>query len=127
MQQLFKFKKFDSISIVFSFFILFIIILFIYIIQINKHIERYAIYNNTINDLMSINKDFDNLLLQKGNFINYDNINQSIIEFDENIKTLNSNTAHSELSIEYTNLLQEVITHYKVKLDAIEYFKSENS
>lgn len=127
MKNIFNFKKYDSISIVLLFFTLFIIILFVYIIQINRHIKSFSSYNNSVNQLKNINKDFDNLLLQKGNFINYDIINQRILDFEENLKFLTSDDASHKTIPKYKILLDNVTKYYKLKLDYIEYFKSENA
>jgi len=127
MKAIFNLKKLDSISLVLLFFSFFILMLFVFIIQINRHTESFSSYNDAVNQLKDINKDFDNLLLQKGNFINYDIINQSIMDFDENLKFLRSNNASHETIEEYQILLDDIVKHYKVKIDYIEYFKSENA
>jgi len=127
MQKKFNFNNIDAISMVLVFFIVFIGLLFIYIVQINKHIENFSTYNNTVHELKNINKDFNNLLLQKGNFVNYDDINQRISKFDQKIDFLNSNISLLKFSSEYESLLQDIIKLYTVKLDTIEHFKSENA
>ena len=71
-----KFKNIDAITMLLSFFILVIIILSLYIINTNKHIEEFSNYDDAVHHLKSINKDFDNLLLQKGKFLNYDIISK---------------------------------------------------
>lgn len=127
MWQKINFKKLDAVSVLLLLFILFIAFLFGYIVQTTKHIEKFSTYNNTVNELKSLNKDFDNLLLEKGNFINYDIINQSIVQFDEKIDFLNEEKVHNNFSPKYKLIMQDIIKLYALKLDTMERFKSQNA
>ena len=120
-------KKIDSISIVLISFFFFTIVLFTYLTKINEDITKYFIYEDSIHELKIINKEFDNFLLQQAIFINFDKINKSISKLDKTIEFLNSKESHKLLPSTYNILLQDVIYNYKLKLDSIEYFKSQNS
>jgi len=120
-------KKIDSISIVLISFFFFTIVLFAYLTKINEDITKYFIYEDSIHELKIINKEFDNFLLQQAIFINFDKINKSISKLDKTIEFLNSVESHKSFPSEYNILLQDVIYNYKLKLDSIEYFKSQNS
>lgn len=122
-----KLKKIDAITAVLSFFILIIIVLSLYIINVNKHIEEFSAYDDAVHQLKSINKDFDNLLLKKGKFINYDIINQRVVEFDKEIKFLNTYNPHTTSALKYEVLLKDVKKEYDLKLNEMESFKSLNA
>ena len=120
-------KKINSITILLWVFILFIIIVFGYLIQLSKYIDLHSNYHDKVNELKIIDKEFDNFLLQQAVFINYDKINKSVFIFDENMKYLRSTEALNTHSEEYTLLVKEIEKLYEDKLSSIEYFKSENS
>jgi len=120
-------KKIDSITILLWIFILFIILVFGYLMQVSIYVGLHANYQDKVNKLKIIDKEFDNFLLQQAVFINYDKINKNIFSFDKDLKYLASKEALKTHSPEYSSLLKEVKQLYKNKLSSIEYFKSENS
>ena len=116
-------KKIDSLTLFLWFFIVFIIVLFTYLIQLNKYVQKFSISNNIVKELQILNKEFDNFLLNQTSLINYDNINTSIKKFDENLLLLSV----SNPSLEYKSLLDSIREKYIQKSSDIEYFKTENS
>jgi len=114
-------KKIDKLTILLSIFILFIILLFVYLSKVDKLIQEHASYHYSVTKLQLINKNFDNFLLRQATFINYDNINKSISTFEKNIELLNS------VSKDMSYSLEDIIRLYEIKLNSIEYFKSQNA
>lgn len=120
-------KKIDKITILLGIFILFTILLFVYLRKIDKHIQKHSTYQYSVTKLQLINKSFDNFLLGQTTFINYDNINKSISAFETNMKLLSSPYKNISNSSHYKKLLQDVARLYEIKLNSIEYFKSQNA
>lgn len=116
-------KKIDSLTLLLWFFIFFILILFTYLIQLNKYVQTFSINNNVVKELQILNKEFDNFLLNQTTLINYDKINNSITKFDYGIIQLTID----DPSPHYKQLLQNITTEYNQKTSNIEYFKTENS
>ena len=120
-------SKFDKISILLWFFVFFIIGIFYYIYTVDNNLKKYYQYRNSVNQLEIINKEFDNFLLKKSNFINYDNINKEINEFKKSLALLNSPQTKKLFNKTYNIYLKEVQNAFEKKIDNIEHFKSTNA
>ncbi len=119
--------RIDSVTLLLSFFIIFVIALFLYLFQLNNHIQKFSTQNNTINELKILNKNFNNFLLQQAVFINYDEINKDTANFKKKIKVLEIHTDYLNDSQQYNQLAEKVIKFYEKKVENIEYFKSQSS
>ena len=120
-------KKIDSITALLWSFIFFLAITSIYLVKIDKHIKEYSEHHDLVSELEILNKEFDNFLLKKSTFINYDFINNEIISFEKYIEYLNSELVLDSYSQEYTKHIKQIIKSFKLKYHYIEYFKSQNS
>ena len=120
-------NRFDKTGILLWLFILFILGIFYYLYNLDTHLRKYDEYRSSINKLEILNKEFDNFLLEKSNFINYDDINKKIKEFQRNIDMLNSEKSKEYFNKAYSIYLKEVCTAFDEKVDNIEHFKSINS
>ena len=120
-------SKSDKISILLWIFVLFIIGIFSYLYTINSHLKQYSTYHNSIAKLEILNKNLDNFLLKKSNFINYDNINKDIKEFEVNIEILNSTNTKNNFNKKYLIYLKKVKNDFAKKANIIEHFKSTNA
>ncbi|MEA3370237.1 MAG: EAL domain-containing protein [Campylobacterota bacterium] len=125
--RLFQIKKIDSITAILWVLIFFIIILFGYLTQVSKHINHYSNYNDTINKLKILDKEFESFLLTQAVFINYDIINKSISKFNTNLEFLSSQESLVTHPFHYHSLVKKVQGLYKDKLSYIEYYKSHNT
>jgi len=121
------FKKIDKVMILLFSFIFFVGIIIIYLIKIDMHVQKYYSYHDSVSELQVLNKGFDNFLFTKLNFINYDNINKEILEFEKHLKYLNSEFVRKTFPKKYTENLKQVIDFFKIKSDFIEHFKSQNA
>ena len=121
------FKRIDNVMILLFLFLFFIGIIIIYLIKIDTHVQKYHSYHDSISELQVLNKGFDNFLFTKSTFINYDNINKEIFEFEKHIKYLNLEFVHETFPKKYTEKLKQIIDVFNLKLDSIEYFKSQNA
>ncbi|MEA1892320.1 MAG: EAL domain-containing protein [Campylobacterota bacterium] len=120
-------KKLVSTTSILWTFVLFITIIFAYLIHLNRYIEKFSTYSKTVAELNIVNKEFDNFLLQKSTFINYDTVNRTILKYETNIKFLDSQDSKDMFPELYHEELQNVIDNFEIKINSIEYFKSENS
>lgn len=123
----YKIKKIDSITIVLSIFILFLISLSVYLYTINDNNTKLIMHAKTVDELKLLNKSFNKFLQQQSNFINYDKINQDILQFDKDMKFLTFKDFHGTFPLEYHKLTDALKHLYLLKIDSIERFKSINS
>ena len=120
--------KIDAVTTLLFAFLLVILLLFGYLIKIYKETQRYAHYHDAIMELKLLDKTFDNFLLQKATFINYDEINKNTKEFEKLMSFLDSDASHELFkSNQYGALLRYIIEEYYKKRDYIELFKSQNA
>ena len=119
--------KIDGVSALLWIFILFTVVLFVYLSKINSYIENYAMYNNKVYQLESINKDMNNFLLQQASFVDYDKINKKVTKFYTGIEFLNLENSPYVFSVKYHELVKKVDEANREKVASIEYFKSESS
>lgn len=122
-----KVKKVDSIIALLFFFIFFLSLLLIYLIKISNDIDEYNRYHDNIVDLKLLDKSFDNFLLKKSTFINYDDINKKIHNFEKRIEFLDSRYSHQLFGSKYQPLLENVKTSFHTKQNFIENFKSNHA
>ena len=115
-----------SINYILITFILLLAIVFTYLVKTNSLIDEFAIYHNKIHKLKLLDKEFDNFLLKKNLFINFDNINKKVSDFERTIEFLSKDNKAS-FPVEYANELKEIDKLFKEKVEAIEYFKSQSS
>jgi len=115
----------DSISGLFSLFLF--LFLFLYIIQIDKSMQKYHQYQNSIHQMKLLNKTFDTFLLRRYTFINYDKINESMHRFEENTALLDTKEAQEKFDRKYTAILSEIKESSQKKFDFIETFKTNNA
>ncbi len=120
-------KKIDAITALLLFFIFFLLLLFGYLVKVYSDTQRYSTYDDSIIELKLIDKTFDNFLLQKSTFINYDDINKNILNFEEQMVFLDSKASYELFGVKYASLLAEIHKEYQNKYDYIELFKSENA
>ena len=119
MSKKYNLKKIDSVTILLWIFILFLMILFAYLIKVNRHIQEFSTYNNSVNELKIINKEFDNFLLQQATFIDFDSINKSIFSFDKNIIFLDSKVSHDMFPSTYKQFIQDVTFSKLIRIISI--------
>ena len=121
------FKKIDSVTILLSISIFLIGLISLYIFNVDKHLQNYASYHDAISKMKVLNKEFDNFLLSKSNFINYDKINKQTLEFEKELNYLKQKPIVNKFSAEFYTYLKNISKFYDVKLNNIEYFKSQNA
>ena len=111
--------KYDPISILLFFFIVFMSIMFVYLTKINTNINKHMASRDAVSELQIINKKFDNFIYQQIAFVNYDKINLDISNFEKQLHFLDVK--------EYLFLIKNIKKDYDKKLKIIEHFKSKNA
>lgn len=119
--------SFERTSALIIFLFVFILTLFAYILKVNSDVDEYKEYQNSLTQLNLLDKSFDNFLLKKQLFTNYDKINNEISAFKKNLEFLSSNSSYELHQKEYIPLLKELRTSFKTKENVIETFKSESA
>ena len=119
-------KKIDPIVVLISFFVISIFFLFVFILKINTDIKQYVLNDIKLGKLELINKDFDNFLLKRNvTFINYDDINKGLDEFENIFISLENRV--DERQSRYNVILNDIKKAYELKRVLVEYHKSKNS
>jgi len=120
-------RKVDYITSLMLFLIVFLGILLIYLIKIDRNMKDHDLYYNTIVNMKLLDKSFDNFLLKRSTFINYDTINLQLKTFEKNIHFLDLPSSHQLFSSEYGVLLETINIAFKEKQNFIEHFKSNSA
>ena len=120
-------KKIDRITALLIFFIFFLGVLFTYLVKIDSDINEYGRYRDNVVDIKLIDKSFDNFLLKKSTFINYDNINLKIENFKKKINFLDSQYSHRLFNRDYSSLISNIKISFEEKQNLIENFKSNSA
>lgn len=118
---------FDRISKLLLFFALFILLLFSYLIQVNNSIKEYDLYQSTLTEIKLLNKSFDNFLLKRATFVNYDSINRDMLKFQKKIDFLDSSYSLALYGEEYKLHLENLKKSFAAKENFIENFKSNRA
>jgi len=121
------YKKIDAITGVLLFFILFLLLLVAYLSKLDNNIKLYGIYHERMIELELIDSRFDNFLLQKSSFVNYDKINNYVTVFEKNLLYLKQKRSYLFFNKRYKKLLATVESGFKKKRDALETSKSQNA
>ncbi len=120
-------KKIDNITALLLFFLLFIIVLFSYIVKVDRDIKKYGQFHDAVSEIKLIDQSFDNFLIRKSTFTNYDDINLKISRFEKKIDFLDSEYSRNLFSKEYTFLISDLKNKFEQKHNFIESFKSKNA
>jgi diguanylate cyclase (GGDEF)-like protein/PAS domain S-box-containing protein len=121
------YKKVDAITGVLLFFILFLLLLVAYLSKLDNNIKLYGVYHEKMIELELIDSRFDNFLLQKSSFVNYDKINNYVNTFENNLLFLNNKKSYLLFNEHYRKLLKTVNSGFEKKREALETSKSQNA
>ena len=120
-------NKIDRITALLLFFIFFLGALFVYLIKIDSNINEHSLYHDKVMDIKLIDKSFDNFLSDKSTFINYDDINMKIADFEKKIKFLDSQYSHKLFNKNYSSIVSNLKISFEKKQNLIENFKSNSA
>jgi PAS domain S-box-containing protein len=118
-----KFIKRDNITVMLGAFSLMILILFVYLIRIEQDIEAYTGKSKALSSLFVLDKEFDNFLLRKFSFANYDRINTRTEAFCSTLETFSDISSAAPFRQRYDYLKRA----FEEKAETIERFKSSNA
>jgi diguanylate cyclase (GGDEF)-like protein/PAS domain S-box-containing protein len=117
-----KIKNLFNIQIII--FTLIIVSLFLYLFKIEVNIRNFNNYKNEINNLKSLNLEFDIFLNKQDKFINFDEIVEKTKSFDNILDKLEKSEIKQDFGSTIIQKLDDVEKSYYKKLDVIERFKS---
>jgi diguanylate cyclase (GGDEF)-like protein/PAS domain S-box-containing protein len=120
-------KLLDPVLIILSLFVSFLILLIYSLLDINTKIRDYSNHQSIINNIKILDTNFDNLMSQKANFINYDSVVAKIDEVYLNLDKLDNEQALKNFSDNFTEQIKLLRSQWIKKHDQIEYFKSHNA
>ena len=121
-------RKLDKTTVILSFFILFVIILFSYVFKIEKKMNHYAQENAKLVKLQLLDKELDNFSLATNKFSNYDTIDQKEKDFEAIFTKLEKHLRICQKeNPKVQEILDKISKNYQIKIDDLEYFKAKNS
>jgi diguanylate cyclase (GGDEF)-like protein/PAS domain S-box-containing protein len=118
-----KFIKRDNITVMLGAFSLMIMILFAYLTRIEQDIEAYTGQSEALSSLFVLDKEFENFLLRKFSFANYDRINAKSEAFRSTLETFSGISQAAPFRQRYEYLKRA----FEEKAETIERFKSSNA
>ncbi len=120
-------KKIDHIIMLMIGFIVLLGMLFFYLLTIDQDAKNYNTYQEKIQKLLILDKEFDSFILQKFSHINYDIISRQTKAFETNLLFLQQSRLTEEFGSEFDPTLRQINALFLKKYELIEYFKSINS
>ena len=120
-------KRIDGFIIMLLAFMVLLGLLFVYLLKIESDVKHYNSYRDSIEKLKILDKEFDNFMLQKLSFINYDIITAQMDNFDTVLGALEAGGLGEEFGSGIEEKLEQVRLQYSEKRDPIEHFKSSNA
>ncbi|MCK9336736.1 MAG: EAL domain-containing protein [Arcobacteraceae bacterium] len=117
----------DPVLMILLLFIIFLILLIYNLTDITTKIRDYSNQQSIINELKILDTDFDNLMSQQANFINYDGVVTKIDQFYSYIEKLNNEQVLEKYSDNLIEPLELLQAQWIKKHEQIEYFKSHNA
>ena len=127
MNSTIRTKHVDSFIAMLLAFMLLLGLLFIYLIKIESDIKNYNNYRDNIETLKILDKEFDNFMLQKLSFINYDIITTQMNDFETVLSSLEAGGLTKEFGNGIKEGLAQIRDQFNKKREPIENFKSSNS
>ncbi len=120
-------KKLDFTYTILTILFSISIVIIFYFYKMNQKITTYENYALQLEKLKVLDKEFDNFLLQKYTYNNYDSIASFIQEFDDTLNKLKTLNMHSDFSTEFETTVEDITQLYQKKSLQIEDYKAINS
>jgi len=121
-------KKIDKVVFLLLSSLIMLVVLFSYLVSIDKDTKQYNIIHDKIVALEITNKKFDNFALTIDVFKDYNSINKSTATFKSTLNSLQQNiAAQYPKNLKLTQCLHNIQKTFAAKVDNLEYFKSLNA
>lgn len=108
-------------------FLVTISVLFLYLVRIEKNIDKYDNYKQSINELIIYNFIFNDFIENRDEFVNFDLIVEQTHDFESIIEKLKQSDIKEEFGFTIYNKLLDLYELYEVKLSYIEKYKSKHT
>ena len=119
--------KLDNITFLLAGMLLVLGSLLAYLIAIDRDIDGYNRYDGALQELLLLDRSFDNFFLHKIEAINYEKINEERERFEETIDWLIAQPLAREYGPEFPRMVHDIGLDFQKKSEAIEAFKSYNT
>lgn len=120
-----KQKFVDIAYIAFALFIIAMATAFLYTVKMNKNSENNYLLIQKLQELRSINKEFNIFLNKRMNYFNYDKINKKVHKFEVILEELDKNKIFAKKEVK--KRLRNIKNSFSKKVEIIEEFKTFNS
>ncbi|WP_297482679.1 DAHL domain-containing protein, partial [Sulfurimonas sp.] len=121
-------KKIDKVVFLLLSSLVMLVVLFSYLVLIDKDTKEYNIIHDKIVALKITDKKLDNFALTIDVFKNYNCVNKSTTTFKNTLNSLGENlSAQYPKNLELTQCLHNIKKTFATKVDNLEYFKSLNA
>ncbi len=121
-------RRFDALSGLLLFFIVFLAALFYYLFTVERNISYHGSEQKRLFKLKLLDKELNNFSLHVNQFNNYDDANQKIEEFKTTLLFLKKElNLHYPDNVPLKKELQTIEKSFTKKIENINYFKSLNA
>jgi len=120
-------KRTDRFSILLGFFFLLLLILFIYLMKINRDIKHYDEYHLKLEEMRILDYRFNNFFFRTYRYIDYDETSKLERSFDEKIAYLLNRNIKEEFNTEIYRKIKKIAVEYEKKKVYFEDFKALNA
>ena len=114
----------DKLTLLLIFFVISLSTLFIYLLNINQHINQYNIYKKEINTVKIYNTEVNNIFLNSYRYIDNDKVNTLLKNYLISIKNIQENSLNETLEIRE---IKDIYKLYIQKNSLVEKFKTISS
>jgi len=120
-------KRTDLFSLLLGFFFFLLMVLFGYLVKIDRDIEHYNRYNINLEYLQLLNGEIERVFDKRFRFVDYDQVNRAQKEFDTVLNLLSHKDMKRYLGEEMAQGIQTIALQYNEKVELLEDFKILNA
>ncbi len=120
-------KHTDRFSLLLGFFFLLLLILFIYLMKIDRDIKHYDSYRHTLEEMRLDDKQIDTFLIKTFHYIDYDETIKVEQHFEQKLSLLKTYSKKDTFLSELIPRIEKVAVLYEEKRRYLEDFKALNA
>jgi diguanylate cyclase (GGDEF)-like protein/PAS domain S-box-containing protein len=120
-------KQTDRFSLLLGFFFIVLLILFVYLMKIDRDIKNYDEYHRQLEQMRILDYQFDNFFFRTYRYINYDETSRLEKEFEEKISFFKVRDIQQEFGLDIDEQIKRIIREYYAKKVYFEDFKALNA
>jgi len=120
-------KRTDRFSILLGFFFLLLLVLFIYLMKIDKDIKYYDTYHHTLEEIRIYDYQMNSFFLRPFRYMDYDETTKLERDFEKKLLFLQKNGIRDAFGEEVYGQVNEIVEAYTKKKRYFEDFKTLNA